>query len=101
VDKFDYANIHRDCQKYLAKWWTKFLNDSEPLKLTSSTKKLKTISTVMQYMQIQVPRNLAIYHELFGKDKLLELVSEGIDRMNNDDQLILDQKPEFERFNLL
>jgi len=66
------------------------LKQAEPLKLKASTKKVKTLNTVTSYMEVQVPRNIALYHDLYGTAKLMQLVTEGKDRYKTDDRRILE-----------
>lgn len=61
------------------------------MKLKASTKKVKTLNTVKSYMEIQVPRNIALYHAIYGTAGLMQLIEEGKERFKTDDRNILSE----------
>jgi hypothetical protein len=61
------------------------------LKLQASTKKVKTVESVVQYCETQIPRNLAIYREIYGIAGVVELIANGQNRYKLDDKQIIEK----------
>lgn len=86
---FDRSHIARDSKDYICLWWSEFLSNAKGLILTGSTKKVKTVAGLKNYIENQVPRSLALYQKLYGSAAVAQIIADGSRRLNLDDKRIL------------
>jgi phage replication initiation protein len=90
ITEFTKSHEAEQAQQHICDWWKTFLDNAEPLKLTGSSKKMKSWEGVKHHVEIQCPKNFNIYCQVIGYQGLKEIVECGQSKLTNEDKRLIE-----------